>query len=189
MNDYIDFYMEPIRFLKNPDFLSGVNVASLKQEVITDKNHALDLLFSQELPSDYLVWDDFFSSLTSDIILNGNYKPAQDTITKQIRAESADSLKEAMRKRKAFLIRKKNGLFDNREYDIFLNEVSDECNYILMMVSIQRLLRKEVVENKLEELFSIFKAGGLPCGVKKQNSEIVFFNPATLKKKTNGNVV
>lgn len=37
MNDKIEFYMEPIRFFKNPLFLSGSKIALSEYSMITKK--------------------------------------------------------------------------------------------------------------------------------------------------------
>ena len=42
-------------------------------------------------------------------------------------------------------------LKENNAYDDFVNEVGDEYNYVLMMVSTQRYLKGKRVNNKLEE--------------------------------------
>ncbi|WP_395303286.1 hypothetical protein R0L47_08540 [Pectobacterium polonicum] len=181
MNDKTEFYMEPIRFFKNPLFLSGSKIALPEYSIITKKDDALRLFFSQDVPSDYCIWGDFFSGQVSDLILEKNYNLAQEDITKAIRSEGNDTLKETIRKRKEYLLRKKAGLADNSKYDEFIKEVDDECNYILMMVSVQRYLKGEKVKNKIEELFDIFKTGVLPCGVKKNSNEIVVFDPSILR--------
>ncbi|RKO80840.1 hypothetical protein C5E04_16530 [Pectobacterium parmentieri] len=180
MNKQVEFYMEPVRFFKNPLFLSGSKMASSKHDVITKKDDALKLIFSQDVPSGYWIWDDFFSGLISELILDDNYDLAQKSIVERVIAENDDTLKETIRKRKEYLIRKKAGLAGNSEYDEFVKEVGDECNYMLMILSVQRYLKGEGVNNKLEELFDIFKMGFLPCGVKKNANEIVVFDPSVL---------
>ncbi len=72
-----------------------------------------------------------------------------------------------MRKRKCYLIRKKQGLVDNIEYDNFLNEVNDECHDRLNMISIHQYLFSFNQNAKLETILSIFKKGIMPCGIKK----------------------
>ncbi|KMK81798.1 hypothetical protein [Pectobacterium brasiliense] len=181
MNDKVEFYMEPILFFKSPLFLSGSKIPLSKYNVITKKDDALRLFFNQDVPSDYCIWDDFFSCQVSDLILDKNYNLAQEDITKAIRVEGNDTLKETIRKRKDYLLRKKEGQADNSEYDKFIKEVDDECSYILMMVSVQRYLRGEKVKNKIEELFDIFKTGIFPCGVKKNSNEIIVFDPSILR--------
>lgn len=49
------------------------------------------------------------------------------------------------------------------------------------MVSTQRYLKGKRVNNKLEELFDILKAGVAPCSVKIKNHDIVIYNPSELK--------
>lgn len=181
MNKDVDFYMEPVRFFNSPFFLSGSNPISIENEVVTKKDEALRLLFSQDLPSGYLVWSDFISELISDLILDCNYKGAQEKITKTIRHETLDLQKDSIKKRKEFLLKKKAGLQNTNAYDDFVNEVGDEYNYVLMMVSTQRYLKGKKVNNKLEELFDILKAGVAPCGVKIKNHDIVIYNPSELK--------
>ncbi|EOC1315348.1 hypothetical protein ACI09C_004464 [Cronobacter turicensis] len=91
-----------------------------------------------------------------------------------------DALKENIRKRKAYLLKKKMGLAENKKYEDFISEVSDEAIYMLSMISTQRYINGIVPGSPLEEIYEIFKAGGMPCGVKK-NNDIVVFNPAVLK--------
>ncbi|WP_115185087.1 hypothetical protein [Cronobacter universalis] len=91
-----------------------------------------------------------------------------------------DALKENIRKRKAYLLKKKMGLAENKKYEDFISEVSDEVIYMLSMVSTQRYINGIVPGSPLEEIYEIFKAGAMPCGVKK-NKDIVVFNPAVLK--------
>lgn len=181
MNDKIDFYMEPIRFFKSPLFLSGAKASSSQYQVSINKEQALRLFFSQDVPSDYQVWGDFFSRFESELRQDINFKFADEHIVNNIRAEQADTLKDTIRKRKEYLLRKKAGLIDKLEYDEFVKQVDDECNYILLMVSIQRYLKGEIIDNKLEEIFEIFKTGVLPCGVKKEADELVVFDPAILR--------
>lgn len=178
MNANIDFYMEPVRFFKEPSYLVGTDDKNSTYEVITDKDKALQLLFSQDVSSEYMIWDDFFSSLISEFILDAEYKSAQEKIINIIRSES-DDVKDAIRKRKQFLIKKKSGLV-NDEYEKFLSEINDECHHMLMMISVHRCLRGFESSSKLEEIFSIFKSGAFPCGVKK-NQELVVFYPSILK--------
>lgn len=91
-----------------------------------------------------------------------------------------DDLKENIRKRKAYLLKKTMGLAGNKKYEDFINEVSDEAIYMLSMVSTQRYINGIVPGSPLEEIYAIFKAGGMPCGVKK-NKDILVFNPAIIK--------
>lgn len=181
MSEQIDFYMEPVRFFTSTNFLSGTTLTFPEYDVVLDKDDALKLLFSQDVPSDYLIWEDFFSSLISDLMVDSNYNSAQKNIMKRIKESTGDEVKNNIRKKKEFLLRKKAGLAVNEVYDHFVKEVSDECYYMLTMVSTQRYLHKVRVESKLEELFDIMKLGLLPCGVKKNMEKIVVFNPLTLK--------
>ncbi|TQQ86689.1 hypothetical protein EYS34_19930 [Cronobacter sakazakii] len=91
-----------------------------------------------------------------------------------------DALKENIRKRKAYLLKKKMGLAENKKYEGFISEVSDEAIYMLSMVSTQRYINGIVPGSPLEEIYEIFKAGSMPCGVKK-DKDIVVFNPVVLK--------
>ncbi len=72
-----------------------------------------------------------------------------------------------MRKRKLYLIREKQGLVDNIEYDNFLNKVNDECHDMLNMISTYRYLFSFNQDAKLEAIFSLFKKGVMQCGIKK----------------------
>ncbi|EOV9627585.1 hypothetical protein ACN5OL_003539 [Cronobacter sakazakii] len=51
---------------------------------------------------------------------------------------------------------------------------------MLSMVSTQRYINGIVPGSPLEEIYEIFKAGSMPCGVKK-DKDIVVFNPVVLK--------
>ncbi|MBD2812798.1 hypothetical protein ID853_18460 [Xenorhabdus sp. Vera] len=180
MNETIDFYMEPMIFFKSSDFLSGSSDKLEGYEIIEDKEDAIKLLFDQDVPGQYAIWSDFFSDLISEFYLHEDYKKADKDILDRTIVSTEDYVKENIRKRKLYLIRKKQGLVDNVEYDSFLEEVSDECHYMLNMVSIYRYLFSFNESSKLEEIFSIFKKGFMPCGVTK-DKKIVVFNPMVLK--------
>ncbi|CDL81103.1 hypothetical protein [Xenorhabdus szentirmaii] len=180
MNEVIDFYMEPMIFFKSSNFLSGSSDNLEGYEIIEDKKDAIKLLFDQDVPSQYAIWSDFFSDLISEFYLHEDYKKADKDILDRAKVSIEDYVKENIRKRKLYLMRKKQGLADNVEYDSFLEDVSDECHHMLNMVSIYRYLFSFNESSKLEEIFSIFKKGFMPCGVTK-DKKIVVFNPMVLK--------
>ncbi|MEK9495105.1 hypothetical protein V2H77_01235 [Photorhabdus sp. P32] len=180
MNETIDFYMEPMIFFKSSDFLSGSSGKLEEYEIIEDKDDAIKLLFDQDVPSSYIIWGDFFSELVSEFYLHDDYKKAEKDILDRTRVSTEDYVKENIRKRKLYLMRKKQGLADNAEYDSFLEEVGDECHYMLNMISIYRYLFSLNKNSKLEEIFSIFKKGFMPCGI-TEDKKIVVFNPMVLK--------
>ncbi|WP_323855478.1 hypothetical protein [Xenorhabdus koppenhoeferi] len=62
MNEKINFYMEPMIFFKSSDFLSGSSEKLEGYEIIEDKKEAVKLLFNQDVPGQYAIWDDFFRS-------------------------------------------------------------------------------------------------------------------------------
>ncbi|WP_081946724.1 hypothetical protein [Pantoea rwandensis] len=115
----------------------------------------------------YLNWSDFFSTLISDLILDKDYKKSQREILDRSKRLKEDALKNNIRKRKAFLLRKKNGLIDNGDYDSFVNEVTDEAIHMLNWLATQRYLNGYLEGTMLEEIFSIFKKGCMPCGVNR----------------------
>ncbi|ALB53214.1 hypothetical protein AB8W28_15125 [Cronobacter universalis] len=180
MQVFVDVYMEPMLLSRKPELLAGSNGNVLNLENINDKKLALHLIFDQQLPEQYLVWTDFFAEVTSELFLNPLYKESQEAIKKQMMISKGDALKENIRKRKAYLLKKKMGLAENKKYEDFISEVSDEVIYMLSMVSTQRYINGIVPGSPLEEIYEIFKAGAMPCGVKK-NKDIVVFNPAVLK--------
>lgn len=92
-----------------------------------DPNKAKELLFEQNLSDPYLNWSDFFSTVISSLILDKDYKKSQKEIMDSSKRLKEDALKNNIRERKAFLLRKKNGLIDNGDYDLFVNEVTDEA--------------------------------------------------------------
>ncbi|MDB6375304.1 hypothetical protein [Photorhabdus bodei] len=59
MGEIINFYMEPIEFFKSSDFLSGSIEEFNEYEIIHNKDRALKLLFDQDVPCNYMVWNDF----------------------------------------------------------------------------------------------------------------------------------
>ncbi|RAX06790.1 hypothetical protein [Photorhabdus bodei] len=59
MGEIINFYMEPVEFFKSSDFLSGSIEEFNKYEIIDNKDRALKLLFDQNIPGNYIVWNDF----------------------------------------------------------------------------------------------------------------------------------
>ncbi|KZE24643.1 hypothetical protein [Cronobacter sakazakii] len=180
MQVFVDVYMEPMLFSRKPEFLAGSNGDVLNLEKINDEKLALHLLFDQQLPEQYLVWSDFFAEITSELFLNPLYKGSQEAIKKQMMISKGDALKENIRKRKAYLLKKKMVLAENKKYEDFISEVSDEAIYMLSIVSTQRYINGIVPGSPLEEIYEIFKTGSMPCGVKK-NKDILVFNPAVLK--------
>ncbi|EOI3446284.1 hypothetical protein ACMSWW_004374 [Cronobacter turicensis] len=180
MQVFVDVYMEPRQFSRKPEFLAGSNGNVLNLENIDDEKLALHLLFDQQLPEQYLVWSDFFVEITSGLFLNPLYKESQEAIKKQMIISKEDALKENIIKRKAYLLKKKMGLEENKKYEDVISEVSDEAIYMLSMISTQRYINGIVPGSPLEEIYEIFKAGSMPCGVKK-NKDIVIFNPVILK--------
>lgn len=180
MQVFVDVYMEPMLFSRKPEFLAGSDGDVLNLENINDEKLALYLLFEQQLPEQYLVWSNFFAEITSELFLIPLYKELQEAIKKQMMISKEDALKENIRKRKAYLLKKKMGLTENKKYEDFISEVSDEAIYMLSMVSTQRYINGIVPGSSLEEIYEIFKAGAMPCGV-KENKDIVVFNPAVLK--------
>lgn len=183
MSEHIDFYMEPIRFFNQPQFLSGLTTALPQYTVISSKDEALQLLFSQHLPAEYGVWEDFFAGIVAGLILDADYAQATEHIQQHIELAEKDEVKAQIRKRKAYLLRKKAGLTESLQYDDFVNETSDECHYMLMMLSVQRYIKGALTGSVLETLFDILQAGALPCGVKKVTAELVIFDPAVLKSE------
>ncbi|QNQ18359.1 hypothetical protein HF650_00420 [Kosakonia sp. SMBL-WEM22] len=176
----VAIYMEPMLFSRNPEFLAGSGGDVLNSEYINDEKLALHLLFDQDLPKEYIVWSDFFAEITSELLLNALYKESQDAIKYQMMISKGDALKENIRKRKAYLLKKKMGLAENKRYEDFISEVSDEAIYMLSMIATQRYINGVILGSPLEKLYEIFKTGCIPCGVKK-NKDIVVFNPAVLK--------
>ncbi|MBD2800048.1 hypothetical protein ID854_06140 [Xenorhabdus sp. M] len=180
MNKAIDFYMEPMMFFRSTDFLSGYSKKLEGYESINCKENALKVFFAQDLPEPYMIWSDFFSDLISQVYLHKDYEQADKNIPIRMNSSNEDDIKSAIRKRKLFLARKKQGFIDNIEYNTFLAEVSDECHYILHMISLSRYLFPLNKNTKLEEIFSIFKKGLMPCGITK-DKKIVVFNPQILR--------
>ncbi|EOC1336449.1 hypothetical protein ACI09U_004273 [Cronobacter turicensis] len=172
--------MEPMLFSRKPEFLAGSNGDVLNLENINDEKLALHLLFDQGLPEEYIIWSDFFAEITSELFLNLLYKESQEAIKKQMMISKGDALKENIRKRKAYLLKKRMGLAENKKYESFINELSGEAIYMLSMISTQRYINGIMPGSPLEEIYEIFKAGSMPCGVKK-NKNIVVFNPAVLR--------
>lgn len=105
----VAIYMEPMLFSRNPEFLAGSGGDVLNSEYINDEKLALHLLFDQDLPKEYIVWSDFFAEITSELLLNALYKESQDAIKYQMMISKGDALKENIRKRKAYLLKRKNG--------------------------------------------------------------------------------
>jgi hypothetical protein len=181
MNSQKDFYMEPILFINNASFLSGTGESLAGVDIISDSEEARRLLFEQNLAAPYVCWNDFFSELVSNIILEKNYNASQKDILDNSKKMKEDSLKDNIRKRKAYLLRKKNGLSENTFYGDFVKDVSDEAIYMLNMVATQRYLYGLKSNSVLEEIFMIFKAGCLPCGYNNDKKTLAAFNPFSMK--------
>lgn len=186
MNRQKDFYMEPIVFINDASFLSGTDEALSGYEVIVDLDEAKRLLFEQNLSEPYVCWSDFFSDLVSNIILDKGYNNSQKEILINSRALKGDALKENIRKRKAYLLRKKNGLIENKDYDGFLRDASDEAIYMLNMIATQRYLYGLQEGSMLEDIFKVFRMGCLPCGFNKNKKMLAVFNPMSIKSSFNG---
>lgn len=175
------FYMEPILFINDEKFLAGTREPLSQFDLIIDPEEAKKMLFEQELPDPYVHWGNFFSDLISDIVLDKNYKPAQKDVLEAANLLKKDTVKENIRKRKAYLLRKKNGLAGNEIYDNFLNDVSDEAIYMLNMVATQRYIYGEQEGSMLEEIYKILRHGCLPCNLNKDKNIFVIFNPVDIK--------
>lgn len=98
MSERIDFYMEPVHFFTSTNFLSGTTLTFPEYDVVLDKDDALKLLFSQDVPSDYLIWDDFFLSLISVLMIDSNYNSAQKNIMIRTKESAGDEVKNNIRK-------------------------------------------------------------------------------------------
>lgn len=173
-------FMEPMLFTRKPKFLAGSGNNNFKVDYINDKKLALHLLFDQDLPKEFMVWSDFFAEITSALILHPMYKESQKTINDNMLLSKGDAIKENIRKRKDYLLKKQMGLAENKDYADFTCEVSDEAIYMLNMVSTQRYIKGIMPSSILEIIYDIYKEGCIPCGVKK-DMNIVVFNPAILK--------
>ncbi|OCA52377.1 hypothetical protein Phpb_04509 [Photorhabdus namnaonensis] len=51
--------MEPVEFFKSSDFLSSSIEEFNEYEITHNKDRALKLLFEQDIPGNYIVWNDF----------------------------------------------------------------------------------------------------------------------------------
>ncbi|MDE1479249.1 hypothetical protein KKI90_15005 [Xenorhabdus bovienii] len=184
MKDKSDFYIEPMRLIASPEFLSGIIGNAEGCLLIDNKDDALNLLFSQHIPDSFAIWQDFFAGIISTFCLHPDYRQAEKDIQAGMVEKNADMDKDNIRKRKLQLMRRKQGLSAQTEYEFFLEEVSDECWYMLNMISIHRYLHPSKPNEQLEQMFSIFRQGLMPCGVTKEQ-KIVVFNPMKLKNAEN----
>ncbi|WP_380184778.1 hypothetical protein [Kalamiella sp. sgz302252] len=182
LNEKVNFFMEPALFADNAVFLSGNKSDIIGYPSIANKDEALSLLFDQDVPEGYFIWSDFFSSKISDLLLHEDYRESQDEIRKNLLVNNNERVKDSIRKRKAFLVKKKNGLVENENYEGFIKDVSDESIYMLNMVATQRYIYGEIKESFLEQVFSIYKHGVMPCGILKEKEKIVVFNPISLRE-------
>ncbi|MCW7550938.1 hypothetical protein OO184_24175 [Photorhabdus sp. APURE] len=55
MGEIINFYMEPVKFFKSSDFLSGSIEEFNEYEIIHNKDRALKLFFDQDIPGNSMV--------------------------------------------------------------------------------------------------------------------------------------
>lgn len=180
MHDVNEDFMVPILFSRSVGFLSGSKSLDSEWPYVKNKEQAQNLLFSQDVPDYAAVWEDYFSSLIQPLLSNEKYKDSQDEIKSKSRLNKDDALKENIRKRKEYLLRKKSGLQDD-EFNEFVKAVSDECIYMLNMVSTQRYIYGFIIDSPLEKIFNIFSNGCLPCGISKDKNELLVFNPAIIK--------
>ncbi|SHO59241.1 hypothetical protein [Vibrio quintilis] len=175
-----EFILEPALFIDCDKYMSGAKKIITNIEVIDDQHLALQLLFEQEVPNGYGIWSDFFSDLVSSIILDKNYKFFQEEITNEVRLIKGNNSKNSIRERMKYLKLKKQGLIKDESYREFLDEISDECSYMLSMISLNRYINDFVEDSIFEKIFEIFKSGMIPCGINKDN-KIVVFNPSLMK--------
>lgn len=176
-----DFYMEPILFINDAKFLAGTREPLSQFDVISNPEEAKKMLFEQGVPAPYVYWGEFFSCLISDIVLDKNYKSAQKDILEAAKLLKKDTIKDNIRRRKAYLLRKKNGLAENEIYDNFLNDVSDEAIYMLNMVATQRYIYGDQKGSVLEGIYKILRHGCLPCNLNEDKNIFVIFNPVDIK--------
>ncbi|MGJ0639004.1 hypothetical protein [Xenorhabdus bovienii] len=168
------FITEPMRLLFLDDLLSGRG--SLSQDVILleDKDKSTQLSLSQNLPDEYLVWQDLIENSVGEFSLKDNYSEAEDYL------EDIDEEYGDLQEEKILTYRKAKIKKTNTEYDDFYFEVLDEIYYQLKMLSIQRYILGYQKESILEKMLEIYKKGLYPCGMTK-DKKIVVFNPLVLK--------
>lgn len=110
MNRSVSFFMEPIFFINDAIFLAGTNEKINQYNLSQSKEEALNLLFEQNLPNEYIVWGDFFAEQVKKLMASDIYNEAQEAIKSNTVDAKGDRLKDNIRKRKAFLLRKKMAL-------------------------------------------------------------------------------
>ncbi|AIA73057.1 conserved hypothetical protein [Pectobacterium atrosepticum SCRI1043] len=172
MND--KFIVEPIEFAFTKGLFKGLCDVSFNDVVIIKNiDDAIEFAFEQNLPSNYKVWNDIIESYREELREHTNFQNALDFINNKLEffQHQNSSLHLEYRKKK---IKKSNSKHD----DFIFSESKEDAYFVLSTIAINRYLNNFIDDGFLERLFSIYKSGGWPCGMKRDS--IIVFDPAVL---------
>ena len=169
-------YLEPINFIYSDDFFKGFEHLTLENvKVIKSLSDAMELAFEQLLPKNSIVWSDFIDEIRLQLRNNSQFKEAQQIVDDYALLQQSENKKEYVEYRKKILKK------ENTKYDDFVySEAKEHASHVLITLAIQRYLNETPCNSILEDLFTIIKQGGWPCGISRNNT-IYVFNPKNLK--------
>ncbi|MFM2483473.1 hypothetical protein [Celerinatantimonas sp. YJH-8] len=159
---------EPI-FMMCRDFLfDSHGIFNEKYELINDDKFALDLFYSQNIPSKYIVWQDRIENEVAKFTFSKDYGKAEDYIDDAIKKRTSFHSKKNLEYRKKKLKNK------NTKADDLYFEIIDDIYHQMKMLSIQRYIHGVVNNSLLEDIFQVIENGYLPCGMTSECNLCVY---------------
>ncbi|MCU1799157.1 hypothetical protein CUU45_18025 [Pectobacterium polaris] len=172
MNEKI--IIEPIEFAFTKEFLKGLSDIAISNTIIIKNiDDAIEFAFEQNLPSDYKIWNDILDKYRKKLREHADFQKAFDFTEK--------NLEDFQNQNSSFFLdyRKKKIKKINSSHDDFIfSEAREDAYVVLSTIAINRYLNNFINDGVLEKIFSIYKSGGWPCGMK--GDAILVFDPATL---------
>lgn len=170
----VELWLEPVRFLASPRFLSGSKNANFDTsvEIITDLDKALSLAFEQSVPDQYLIWQDFFEVINSELRNNKTFDEARRAVD----AESLAAQKSIKLKNIEYRKKKIKGINTACD-DVKNGEIMDDASSRLASIAMHRIIFGLQDSSIFERIFEIYKHGLWPCGVKADRKTLIAFNP------------
>lgn len=159
----LKYIIEPIEFLFGSEIFKGLTESAGKGFILIEKiTDAYKYAFEQQLPPGYKVWTDVVENYRSTLRSNVKFDEAYEFINHELislQEKNKESLLEYRKKK----VKKINTAYDDFKFP----EAMQDAFFVLSTVAIRRYLDNSKKENDLEVIFSIYKAGGWPCGMKK----------------------
>jgi hypothetical protein len=170
-------FLEPVRFFTNPRLLSGWNASELPDGtlIVTDLDEAMLLENSQELPSGYKIWADFFPNAISEV-----YTSPAGTQGRPIIEETANDVWAGTESFQAEL-RKKRSRKTATEYELFWLATGYDILEHLKIVALSRYCQPNRHGGDIERVYRIYFCGFYPCGIRVDGT-FAAFDPRVLQR-------